>query len=353
MPQMIPQRRSWVVALAMLSLVAVVESTPLARAQSPAGNQEARTHYERGVQLSNEGAYDGALIEFQRAYDLMPNYRVLYNLGQVARQLNDFARALKSYEQYLAQGGSEIPNSRRQQVEQEISMLKTRVARIHLTLSEPGAEILVDNVPVGTSPLSDVLIVNAGQRQLSASKAGRLPVTKVVTVAGGDSIDVTLSLVNPMMTATASAAPPASAPSASSTALALSAAPSVLPPPSAMPSAQVPLKPKETAQSWPFIAASGFSLVGAAITGVLALEASNTLSNDLKSVGVSHSTLTSTQTRTLALAITSDTLSVLTVGFGVTALVLGLRAPSSSSEASAPSVQLEVGLGALGLSGRF
>ena len=31
---------------------------------------EAKVHYDRGLQLYDEGAYDGARVEFERAYEL-------------------------------------------------------------------------------------------------------------------------------------------------------------------------------------------------------------------------------------------------------------------------------------------
>ena len=53
--------------------------------------ERAREHFERGVDYYGEGDYRAALIEFQRAYSIQPTYRLLYNLGQVAYELRDYA----------------------------------------------------------------------------------------------------------------------------------------------------------------------------------------------------------------------------------------------------------------------
>src|SRR5205823_199193 len=45
--------------------------------------EEARVRFQRGTQVFNDGAYKLALIEFQRAYSVMPNWRVLFNVGAV------------------------------------------------------------------------------------------------------------------------------------------------------------------------------------------------------------------------------------------------------------------------------
>ena len=60
---------------------------------------EASKRFRRGVKLYNDGDFVAALIEFKRAYELEPNYRVLYNLGQTSRELKDYAAALRAYEQ--------------------------------------------------------------------------------------------------------------------------------------------------------------------------------------------------------------------------------------------------------------
>src|SRR5262249_23789803 len=44
---------------------------------------EARAHYSKGVQLYNEGSYDAALVELERANKLAPSYRILYSIGLV------------------------------------------------------------------------------------------------------------------------------------------------------------------------------------------------------------------------------------------------------------------------------
>ena len=43
---------------------------------------EARERFQRGVDLYKEGSFDAALAEFNKAYELAPNFRVLYNMAQ-------------------------------------------------------------------------------------------------------------------------------------------------------------------------------------------------------------------------------------------------------------------------------
>jgi tetratricopeptide (TPR) repeat protein len=55
--------------------------------------------------------YQEALVEFQRAYQLSPNYRVLYNIARTAGLLKNHALALESFQRYLEEGGKAFQNN--------------------------------------------------------------------------------------------------------------------------------------------------------------------------------------------------------------------------------------------------
>ncbi|MCU0681560.1 MAG: PEGA domain-containing protein [Polyangiaceae bacterium] len=169
--------------------------TPADQAVDASSVQAAREHYDRGLKLYDEGAYDAARVEFGKAYDLAPSYRLLYNLGLVHKQLVDYVNALKSFERYLAEGGAAIPDGRRIDVAKEVQELKARIGRVRIKTNVPGAEIFVDDVPVGRSPFAGDLLVNPGNRKVSATKAGRNAASKLIQVAGSDTIDVSLDLL--------------------------------------------------------------------------------------------------------------------------------------------------------------
>ena len=66
---------------------------------------DAASHFRHGVSLYKDADYEGALVEFRRAQDVSPNFRVLYNIGQCLYQLQRYAEALHAFEDYLTQGG--------------------------------------------------------------------------------------------------------------------------------------------------------------------------------------------------------------------------------------------------------
>jgi len=176
-----------------LALLASVPSWASgAPAEAPA--REAATHFERGVKLYEEQDWRAALIEFERAYAISPHYRVLYDIAQCRYQLRDYVGALGAFQKYLTEGRSEAPEALREQAKSAIDDLRGRVARVRVTTDVDGAEVLVDDTSVGTTPLSSPLLMSAGRRKIAATKAGRVSAVRVIDVAGEDSVDVALRL---------------------------------------------------------------------------------------------------------------------------------------------------------------
>jgi hypothetical protein len=174
-----------------LVVAAIGLSTSAAAADAAS---EARTRYERAVKLYEDGVYDAALVEFSRAYQLNPSYKVLYNLGQVRVAMLDFAGALEAFQQYLRDGGGQIPNARVEAVTQELSRLEQRVGRLTIQTDLSGVEVLVDDVLVGTTPLPGSVLVNSGMRRVTVRDSDHVPQTQRVSIAGGERSQVTFTL---------------------------------------------------------------------------------------------------------------------------------------------------------------
>jgi len=141
----------------------------------------ARVHFQRGIEFFNDESYEAALVEFQRAYEIAPSYQILYNTGRIHVALKNYARALRDLRQYLAEGGANITDDRKAQVTELIRSLEQKVATLQIVSKVEGTLISIDDHPVGTAPVKD-MVVNPGDRRVTASKPGYLPVTVVVTV---------------------------------------------------------------------------------------------------------------------------------------------------------------------------
>ncbi|MDI1447739.1 PEGA domain-containing protein [Polyangium sp. 6x1] len=284
--------------------------------------EEASRRFKRGIELFGEGDYRAALIEFRRAYELAPNYNVLYNIGNVYFQLQDYANALVSFEKYLAEGGATIDPKRRADVDKDIEKLRTRVARVEIVTSVPDADVTIDDVPVGKSPFAKPLLVNPGRHRIVATKEGRTSASRTIEVASFDAEKVTLDLAEiatkPVDTGTVpTTLPTTTAPTASAT----NTGPVVPPPP---PPKSIP---------WAGWGVTGALAVGAIATGALALSKSGELADLRKpDSGATKTQLDDASSSTGTLALVSDIFTGAAVVAGVVTLYFTVRDPGPAKE---------------------
>jgi hypothetical protein len=308
-------RKRSIAAAAVLALFTLSQPAIAQKPDAPtkAQTDAATAHFKRGVELFEEQDYTGALIEFRRAYDTAPNYRVLYNIGNTCFQLTDYACALRSLEKYLADGGSEIQASRRADVERDLGKLRQRVAKVDIKTNVPGADISIDDAPVGKAPLPEPVLVSAGRRKITATFERRTPVTKTVDVAGGDSLPVQLDFAAEEPAPTASPAPTQTRTDSA-------------PPPA-----------PERNRTLPIIlwTGAGVAAVGATVTGIIALKASSDLKTKRETVDASPSDLTSTSSRAKTFALVTDIVGVAAIGLtGAAIYFTFIKSPSAQPTTS-------------------
>jgi tetratricopeptide (TPR) repeat protein len=203
-----PRRRHGVaalVALATLALGGPVFAQPASKVD------EAKAHFKTGAELYDENNFRGALVEFQRAYELAPSYRILYNIGQVDMELADYAGALTAYKRYLREGGPDVPAERVKEVNAEIQRLTGRVGLITVQTAA-GAEVLVDDLSVGYAPLPEPVTVNTGRHKVTVHPSGQPAVDRVVDIAGEQQLTVALANELPAPAVAARAAEPPAGP---------------------------------------------------------------------------------------------------------------------------------------------
>ncbi len=195
-------------AIELVALLAVWTALPslpaLAAPPARGSREEAVARWERGKEFFQDGDFAAAVIEFRRAYDLFPNYKILYNIGQVCLEQQDYPCALHNFTKYLADGGSNVAPARATDVQREIDRLNARVAHVTITTVPPGADITVDDMPVGKSPLAAPVVVSAGRRRVSASLRGYLTTSKTIEVGGTEQARLAIELLP--LTGAASAA---------------------------------------------------------------------------------------------------------------------------------------------------
>jgi hypothetical protein len=293
--------------------------------------REAAKHFQRGVTLYGEADYGGALVEFKRAAELAPNPTVLFNIGQTEYQLRDYAGALRTFERYLAEAGPTAAN--RSEVENAVKVLRSRVGRLTITTDPMGADVSVDDVPVGKTPFNKAVLVGVGRIKVVASILGRAPVTRYVDVAADDDVAVAMTLV-------ADATP--------------GAPPQEVVTPVPRLEDKAPQPATGGGSGWRTLgwAITGVSAAGAVAFGVLAKKESNDLQTARNTYPATTANLNHLANRTTTYAVVADSLAaVALVAAGVT--LYSTLSGGGSDAHNQPGTRVSVGLGSLQLETTF
>lgn len=169
--------------------------------------EEAKERFDRASALVVEQDYEKALIEFQRAYELQPDFRVLFNIGQTYVALGRAVEAIEVLNRYLSAGGDAIAPEQRALAERTIDDQLAYVGEIAVTVHPSGALVTVDGREAGRSPLAAPVRVSIGQHRIVVVADGYERAEQSITVAGRDRKALEVHLV-PIAKAVSRGAPP-------------------------------------------------------------------------------------------------------------------------------------------------
>ena len=159
----------------------------------PDERKEAAGHYQRAVTLFKDGDLQAALSEFRTAYELAPSYEVLFNIALCERRLFNYARAMRTLDQYLMEGGSRIAAERREAVSREREAIRALTAPVAVIVDGKPATIWVDGEKVGPTPLQDLLVLGIGKHKVRAEREGCTPDERTIEVRSGQALSVQLA----------------------------------------------------------------------------------------------------------------------------------------------------------------
>lgn len=183
-------------ALTLALFAAAAGAQPVADAQ-----REGRARFVRGVELFERGNSAAALAEFLAAYALAPRPSVLFNLAATYEALHRYPEATEAYERFLASEGAERRD--RAHAERSLARIRPLLATIRVSVSPPGASLRVDDAARAPGALA----VSPGEHVLVARwPDGRETVARVV-IASAQTRD--LALEAPPAPQAAPAPPPA------------------------------------------------------------------------------------------------------------------------------------------------
>ena len=173
---------------------------------------EALGAFERGSTLFEDADFRGARAEFEHAYDLAGEPRILYNVAVCDKMLHKYTRAVESLERSLREGGKQLPAEYVNRTKETIATLAPYVSKIVITADQQGASVLIDGEPVGSTPIDGPIAIEVGEHLVSVRKSGYLDVPKRVRVTGSEiasaSFELEAAVSRAELTVGVSGAPP-------------------------------------------------------------------------------------------------------------------------------------------------
>jgi len=156
----------------MLAGLLALGSARVGHADDPRG--EARAHYAKGLELTGQNGYEGALREFITAYEISPQFAVLYNIGQAHIALGHTVEAIEALTRYLLDGGDWISPTRRTQVERQIAGLRSTLPNPDLPSEAEAARATA--AAAGAAAGEAIEAASEGSRAAGVAHPGTLTV---------------------------------------------------------------------------------------------------------------------------------------------------------------------------------
>jgi hypothetical protein len=153
---------------------------------------QTKADFESAKLLANDGDFAGALIKFQSAYDASKDPRLLWNVAFCQKNLRHYSKVVSTLKRYIDEGGPLLSAGDKKDAQDLISTLEPFTTRATFHVNEEGAQIFVDDEPVGTSPLPAPVMLDIGERRVRVLKPGFQPFEKPLAVGG--SADVTVEV---------------------------------------------------------------------------------------------------------------------------------------------------------------
>ncbi|WP_437647217.1 kelch repeat-containing protein [Sorangium sp. So ce362] len=151
---------------------------------------EARAHFERGLDLYRQGAWEAALAEFLASRQHYPTWSATSSAALCLQQLRRYDEALALFEILLRDFSQRLPADTRNAAQQAVVRLRGLVGTVDVADAEIGASILVDGQHRGDYPLPAPLRIGAGSHVVRVYKEGFEPFETRVDVAGGQVVRI-------------------------------------------------------------------------------------------------------------------------------------------------------------------
>jgi len=147
------------------------------------------------VILYGAGDYKGALKNFLKSYELKPHYKIKFNIGLCYQKTGKNAAAANELHLYLIEQGDD-PDTMK-----ILEKLQEKTGILYIGVDTEGADVFVDKISYGKSPLNRAIYVEPGEHTIEVGAADGSVWSGTVDLQAGTSFQVNVVLVGGQNTA--------------------------------------------------------------------------------------------------------------------------------------------------------
>jgi len=192
-------RRSRVRGLAVVLAGLAVAGAPLrAHAQAPAAEDasKAQALFDEGKKQYAAGKVQKAYDAYRGAWELRKSYDIAANLANAEKLLGKNRDAAEHYAYSLRTFPATGKPAQQKQLEAKLAEVRRELGALAVEVCVAGAEVRVDETPIGAAPLADEVFVEPGPHVVEARLAGYATATQnVLAGKGTETVKVVLTLV--------------------------------------------------------------------------------------------------------------------------------------------------------------
>ena len=154
----------------------------------------ARSLFEEGVALGNQGEWAQAADRYRRVLTLRPTAHVKFNLALALSHLGQLVEPAELCRQVIRDPAA--PESARRDAQDLLSTLEPRIGRltVRLTGDPEGAAITLDGDPLDAVSIGVAMPADPGTHEVAARRGAEIVAGETVEIAEGGSAEVTLDI---------------------------------------------------------------------------------------------------------------------------------------------------------------
>lgn len=192
------RRRTFIVLSSLCASISSMPEVSQAQTTVPAATDvmdRADQLYNAGLAAAEKERWAEAVELFRAAWELDKKVQSLGALGQAELKSKRFLDAAQHLEAALRTGQTSLGAGDKKALDGWLKEARERVVMLTIRVDIAGAELLVDDRAVGTSPLDHPIFAPPGLRRFEARRAGYKPARSSIQADAGRAYDVSLPMI--------------------------------------------------------------------------------------------------------------------------------------------------------------